>query len=490
MPPIEPLFPGLVQPDSRPALRFGEQIVDYSALAAASSMFRRSLAQAGLTPGDRVAIWAHPTLDTVVALIGSVVSGMVLVPLNPGVGERELRHVLDDAQPDAIFSSWVERDQARTPEQTVHGLTIEADSLITPRMFNEENNDRPALIVYTSGTTGAPKGAVLTPRNIATSLDGLAEAWALGPDDTIVHALPLFHVHGLVVGLFGALRAGACLHFVPKFDAEVIAAALKVSRGVLYAVPTMVHRLADAAERSESVREGLAAARLLISGSAGLSAREHARVEALTGQRPCERYGLTETLINTAVRHDDARVAGSVGRALTGIEVRIVDDQRVPLTNPEIMGEVAVRGTNVFSGYLNNPQATAQMRDDEGWFYTGDLGTLSPDGQLRIVGRKASDLIKTGGFKVGAGEVEGSLLEHPAVAECAVLGVPDPDLGERIVAFVILRAAMQAPTQSELCEHVALSLAQHKRPREVRFVDELPRNALGKVLKAKLREAL
>jgi malonyl-CoA/methylmalonyl-CoA synthetase len=253
----------------------------------------------------------------------------------------------------------------------------------------------------------------------------------------------------------------------------------------------MYHRLAEAAEHDPQIRAGLRSARLLVSGSAALPAREHARIEALTGQRVRERYGLSETLINTAVRSDAEVRPGYVGTPLPGVEVQLVDEGRRPIASHDdtTLGEVAVRGPNVFIGYLNNPDATVAVLDRDGWFYTGDLGTLTSDGWLRIVGRKATDLIKTGGFKVGAGEVEGALLEHPAVREAAVLGVPDADLGERIVAFVVLREGVQEPPESELIDHVTRLLASHKRPREVRFVDALPRNAMGKVQKAKLRDA-
>jgi malonyl-CoA/methylmalonyl-CoA synthetase len=201
-----------------------------------------------------------------------------------------------------------------------------------------------------------------------------------------------------------------------------------------------------------------------------------------------ERYGLSETLVNTAVRHDGERRPGYVGLPLLGVDVKLVDDDRVTLAarDDSTLGEIAVRGPNVFLGYLNRPEATAQVVDADGFFYTGDLGAFGSDGYLRIVGRKGTDLIKTGGFKVGAGEVEAALLEHPGVREVAVLGLPDDDLGERIVAFVVARGD-QPPDSDALIALVASSLSKHKRPREVRFVSELPRNAMGKVQKAKLR---
>lgn len=489
---VLPLFPCINQASASVAVRVGDQSVDYSTLAIACAAFRRSLAQAGLTAGDRVGVWAHPELDTILGFIGAFTAGLVVIPLNTAMGEKELGHILSDAKPDAIFSAFPDKDRDRSPNITVYGFDFDSDSIITPRAFTERSEDEPALIVYTSGTTGAPKGAVLSAANIATSLDGLADAWGLTARDTIVHGLPLFHVHGLVVGLFGALRAGACLHFIPKFSPEEVARALESApSSVLYAVPTMYHRLAEAADKQESVRVGLKSARLLISGSAALPAREYARIETLTGQRACERYGLSETLINTAVRADGDRQQGYVGRALPGIEIRLVDDARQPITEQDdkTIGEVAVRGRNVFLGYLNNEAATSKVRDADGWFYTGDLGTLSPEGNLRIVGRKATDLIKTGGFKVGAGEIEGALLDHPAVAEAAVLGVEDADLGEKIVAFVVQRPGVEV-SEAELIDQVSQALAKHKRPRLVHFVSDLPRNAMGKVVKAKLRERL
>jgi len=482
------LFPSIDALGDRPALRVLDQTLDYAALGTTCALFRRALAEIGIGRQDRVAVWAHPNLESIVGLIGSVAAGVTTIPLNPDIGDKELQHILADAKPRAIFSSQPESDRARTPGLSVHGFMSPERSLVTHRLADERGADEPILVLYTSGTTGAPKGAVLSAINIATTLSGLRDAWALDETDTIVHALPLFHAHGLVFGLFGALHVGACLHFIPKFTPEAVATALEGPRRVLYAVPTMYRRLIDAAERDPAVQRGLQTARLLVSGSAALPAREHARIEAVTGQRVCERYGLSETLVNTAVRHDGERRPGYVGLPLAGVEVKLVDDARVTLAvrDDSTLGEIAVRGRNVFLGYLNRPEATLEVLDSEGWFYTGDLGTVAADGYLRIVGRKATDLIKTGGFKVGAGEIEAALLEHPAVSEAAVVGFPDDDLGERIVAFVVLREDVQAPLESALIDQVAQSLAKHKRPRQVRFVTELPRNALGKVLKKQL----
>jgi malonyl-CoA/methylmalonyl-CoA synthetase len=341
-------------------------------------------------------------------------------------------------------------------------------------------------VLYTSGTTGPPKGAVITHGNAAFDLDVLSDAWGWTGDDQLVHALPLFHVHGLILGLFGSLRVGGTLRLLPRFTPEGVCAAFAEGGTLLFAVPTMYHRLAEHGEAHPAEARHLASARLLVSGSAGLPVRENDRLFQLFGQRVVERYGLTETLIITAARHDGPRTPGTVGPPLPGLELRLVDEQgRAIAPGPDQLGEVIVRGPTVFPGYLNRPEATAAAIDAEGFFHTGDIASLTPAGELRIVGRKATDLIKTAGYKVGAGEVEAALLEHPAVREAAVIGVADEDLGERIVAFVVPYPGA-TPSPQALIDHVAAALAPHKRPRTVRLVESLPRNAMGKVLKREL----
>jgi malonyl-CoA/methylmalonyl-CoA synthetase len=249
----------------------------------------------------------------------------------------------------------------------------------------------------------------------------------------------------------------------------------------------MYRRLADAAEVDPALGDALARARILVSGSAPLPAAEHARIERLTGQRVIERYGMTETLMNTAVRADGDPRAGYVGPPLAGVDLRLVDDDGtvVEAGDGETVGEIHVRGPNLFLEYLNRPDATAEAMTGEGWFRTGDLATVEADGYVRIVGRRATDLIKSGGYKIGAGEIEAALREHPAVDDAAVTGAADPDLGERVVAWIVLRDGALA-TEDEIVDHVAGFLAPHKRPRVVNFVDDLPRNELGKVQKTRL----
>lgn len=399
----------------------------------------------GLT---RVAVVADSSLASVVAVAGVLAAGGCVVPLNPASGTEERRHVIADAMPDAVITS--------------DDVDLSARAPLPPPVDRE---DQPAFVIYTSGTTGAPKGAIVSRRAVMSCLDGLAAVWAQSADDVLAHALPLFHVHGLVLGTLGPLRHGARLvitqRFMPIADANVY-----------FAVPTMWSRLDD------GDLQAMSTARLLVSGSAALPAPVFDRVRTLTGHALVERYGLTESLIVTAARLAGVRAPGRVGRPLPGVGLRIAgpDDNG--------MGEVQLSGPTLFSGYLNRPDATAAATTSDGWLRSGDLGAYDDDSGLRLFGRLATDLIKTGGFKVGAGEVEDALLSHPAVAEAAVVGEPDDDLGERIVAWVVAQDAVDADM---LVAHVAQALAPHKRPRAVRFVDALPRNALGKVQKKKLR---
>ncbi len=316
---------------------------------------------------------------------------------------------------------------------------------------------------------------------VAANLDALAEAWAWTDADLLVHALPLFHVHGLVLGILGPLRRGGTVHHLGSLDAAALAAA---GPGMVFGVPTQYHRLADQLESDPESAAAIGRARLLVSGSAALTAVDHARLRDSTGLAVRERYGLTETLILTAARAGDEPEPGTVGHPVRDTEVRLA-----PLPDPDPsaedgLGAVEVRGPALFDGYLNRPDATAAAHTADGWFATGDIGRFTASGALALVGRSATDLIKSGGFKIGAGEIENALLEHPGVAEVAVVGRPDADLGERIVAFVVPAGA--PPAERELVDHVAGLLAPHKRPREVRFVEVLPRNDMGKVVKSRL----
>ncbi len=476
-----PLLPDPGGRSGRPAVRLGDATLSHTDLHRAARAHAARLRADGIGPGDRVAIWATPELPTLAAILGNVLAGVATVPLNPALGEGELAHVLRDSAPRLVLATDPAPLGARTPG--VRAITLDGPSPVPP---GERAPDDPLFVLYTSGTTGPPKGAILTHGNAAFDLDALADAWAWTERDVLVHGLPLFHVHGLILGFLGVLRVGGTLRLLPRFAPDGIAAAMEAGGTMLFAVPTMYHRLAEHCEATPADARRLAKARLLVSGSAALPVRENHRLFELFGQRVLERYGLTETLMNTAARHDGPRTPGTVGPPLPGVTLRLVDDQRRPIApGPDVLGEVAVKGPHVFAGYLNRPDATAKAMDGDGFFYTGDIAAITAAGEVKIVGRRATDLIKTGGYKVGAGEVEAALLEHPAVREAAVIGTPDDDLGERIVAFVV-PAPGATPRPDELSEHVARLLAPHKRPRSVRLVEALPRNAMGKILKKQL----
>ena len=481
------LFPRLSHADSRLALLIDEHSWTYAELADAALQHMALLERVGAQSGDRIAVWAQPSPSTAAAMIGNLAAGVTTIPLNPKLGSGEVAHIFDDSEPKLAFCA----ESFQVPHEVVHVPSLRAAYAPGDGSLPEIEADGAAgLILYTSGTTGPPKGAVITRRNIAANLDSLIEAWDWTERDTVVHSLPLIHAHGLVLGLFGSLRVGGALHYVPKFSPEGIAEALTDPRHeqtICFAVPTMYHRIAEAAEQSPALCEALRKPRLLVSGSAGLSLREHEHIAALTGRGVHERYGLTETLINCGVPASHPPMPGYVGPPLPGVELKLVDDQRIELDahDDETIGEVAVRSNAVFAGYLNREDATAEVLDTDGWFYTGDLATRTEEGAIRILGRRSTELIKTGGYRVGAGEIEACLLEHPAVREAAIVGAPDDDLGQRIEAFIVLRPGHDKDAAA-LISHVADHLSPHKRPRAVHFLDELPRNAMGKVEKKKL----
>jgi malonyl-CoA/methylmalonyl-CoA synthetase len=472
------LFDALADPSDQVALRFGDRALTYRELLAAAAAVADRVAGR-----RRVATWAVPAPEVAVAVVGALLAGVPITPINPKAGERELAHILSDSDPELILCPPGAALPAAAEARGRADVDLDARGGDLPP---EPPAEAPAIVVYTSGTTGPPKGAVLPRRAIASNLDALAAAWEWTGDDVVAHALPLFHVHGLILGTLGPLRRGGGVHHLGRFSAAAAAAALGGAATMLFAVPTMYHRLAAEAQERPDVARGFASARLLVSGSAALPAVEHERIERLTGQRIAERYGMTETLMNTAVRADGERRPGYVGPPLEGVELRLVDDdgRAIEAADDDTIGEIHVRGPNLFLEYLNRPDATAEALDG-GWFKTGDLATRAADGYVRIVGRRATDLIKSGGFKIGAGEIEGALLEHPAVREVAVTGEPDPDLGERIVAWVVVQEG-ESPSEDELSGHVADLLTPHKRPRTVRFVRELPRNEMGKVQKKRL----
>ncbi|MCV7124667.1 acyl-CoA synthetase [Mycobacterium lacus] len=418
----------------------------------------------------RVAVLATPTAATVLAITGCLIAGVSVVPVPADVGVAERRHMLGDSGAQAWLGPVPD-----TPEGLPHiPVRLHARSW---HRYPEPSPDAIAMVVYTSGTTGPPKGVQVSRRAIAADLDALADAWQWTPDDVLVHGLPLYHVHGLVLGLLGSLRVGnRFVHTGKPTPAGYGAAA-----GTLYfGVPTVWSRVVA----DQAAAEALRSARLLVSGSAALPVPVFDRLAELTGHRPIERYGTSESLITVSTRADGDRRAGWVGLPLSGVQTRLVDDDGGSVPHDgETVGKLQVRGPTLFDGYLNRPDATAEAFDTDGWYRTGDVAVVDGGGMHRIVGRESVDLIKSGGYRIGAGEIETALLGHPDVQEAAVVGLPDEDLGQRIVAYVVGSADVAA---DGLIDYVAQQLSVHKRPREVRIVDALPRNALGKVLKKQL----
>ena len=455
---------------SRPLLHWGNGWVTGAELEDRSRLVAGRLAGAGLEPGQRIVTCAATSIDLVVAHVAASRLGLVVVPVNGAYREREVAHIVRDARPSAALVDDRERGEwvARAASNPV--LVLGPDVALPDGdagQLDAVTLDDGALLCYTSGTTGTPKGALLTHRNVLASPAALALAWRWDPDDRLVLSLPLFHTHGLGVGLHGTLLAGASAVLQPTFDPDaVLDAAREHDATLFFGVPTMYERLA----RSSRVTE-LGALRLCVSGSAPLAADLHTRIAASAGVAVIERYGLTETLMNASNPYDGERRAGTVGFALPGVEIRLGEGD-----------EILVRGPNVFPGYWRRPEATAESIDADGWFATGDVGSFDADGYLSIVGR-SKELIITGGYNVYPREVEDVLRGYPGVHDVAVVGRPSDEWGEVVTAAVVADGPLDPDA---LLAFAAEQLAPYKRPRSVRLVDEIPRNALGKVLRREL----
>lgn len=431
------------------------------------------MAAAGLVPGDRMLLSAGASVDLVVAHVAALRLGLVVVPANTAYLEREVAHIVRDAQPSLAIVERAERgrwiDAASGGSTVVTGIDVSLPDGPDPAWLDGIGADDPAILAYTSGTTGAPKGALLTHGNLLSSVEALGLAWRWTPEDRLVLPLPLFHIHGLGVALHGALTAGGSVVLRPGFDADDTLDALAAHQGtLLFGVPTMWSRLVATGRIGE-----LASLRLGVSGSAPLDPGLHAAIAEGTGHHLLERYGMTETVILTSNPYDGDRRAGTVGFPVPGVDLRLADGT----------DEIEVRGPNVFDGYWQRPDANAASFRD-GWFATGDVGAFDDDGYLRIVGR-TKELIISGGYNVYPREVEDVLRTHPGVHDVAVVGVPHPEWGEQVVAVV--EGTATAGDVDALLALARSELAPYKCPKRVVITDALPRNALGKVVKADVR---
>lgn len=451
------------------------------------------LTDIGVKPGDRVAAQIDKSPEAVCLYLATLQVGAVYLPLNTAYTGPEIDYFVGDAaprlfvcQPGALTDNRARQNDVLRVESL--GLNGDGTLMDLARVAKrqEEHIDRrmsdPAAILYTSGTTGRSKGAILTHGNLASNTEALLESWRFTEQDRLIHALPIFHTHGLFVASNMSISAGATMIWLTKFDGnEVID--LMARATVLMGVPTFYTRLLQ----SDRLDHGTTASmRLFVSGSAPLLAEDHRAFEKRTGHAILERYGMTETCMITTNPYDGPRKPGAVGMPLPGIEIRITDRETAAILPQGEIGIIEVRGPNVFDGYWKMPEKTAAEFRPDRYFITGDLGQIGEDGYLRIVGRD-KDLVISGGYNVYPKEIEGLIDDIPGVVESAVIGVPHPDLGEGVTAIVVPRPGARLDERTVIGA-IADRLARYKQPKRVLFVAELPRNAMGKVQKAHLRK--
>jgi malonyl-CoA/methylmalonyl-CoA synthetase len=471
------------------------QSLTYSALLALSGRYASALAALGAKPGSRIAAQIETSPEALLLYLGAIRAGAIFLPLNTAYTEAELAFFLADAGPEILVCD-PERYHAMLPVAAKAGInmveTLAADGsgslpercAASPEQFADVSRapDDLAAILYTSGTTGRSKGAMLTHDNLLSNARVLADLWRFTPDDTLLHALPLYHTHGLFVAVNTVLLSGAKLLFLPKFDPDQLLS-LMARATVMMGVPTFYTRLL----RQEALsRETAAHMRLFISGSAPLLEETHRAWHERTGHKILERYGTTETNMISSNPCEGERRPGTVGFPLPGVALRIASPETGEVLSQGETGVIEVKGPNVFSGYWQCPEKTAQEFRSDGYFVTGDLGKFDSDGYLHIIGR-AKDLIISGGLNVYPSEVEAALNALPGVVESAVIGLPHEDFGEAVAAIVVLADGASldaAPIQNALSKR----LAKFKLPKRVIFAAELPRNAMGKVQKNLLRE--
>ncbi len=447
------------------------------------------LTERGATPGDRVVVRVDKSPDAVALYAACLMAGTVHVPLNPSFTDDELDYFIGDAEP-ALVIVTPDHESAVGSRHGVGVLSLgtEGDGSLaaaantaTATTAVERGDDDLAALLYTSGTTGRPKGAALTHANLRLNAHALSEAWHFDRDDHLIHSLPMFHVHGLFVALHCAMLSAIPVTFLPRFDARAIVESL-ADATVLMGVPTHYNRLLELDGFGADTCAGM---RLFTAGSAPLPDAVFDEFTARTGHVICERYGMSETLITISNPYDGDRLAGTVGFPVSGVEVRVADSEGNPLPS-DSTGVVEIRGGQVMREYWRRPDATDDARRPDGWFITGDIGALDGQGRLRLQGR-ASDMIISGGENVYPKEIELVLDEVPGVAESAVVGLPHPDFGEAVTAVIV--AGPDQPDDATLDQALRASLARFKHPKTIIRVDELPRNSMGKVQKKALRES-
>ena len=461
------------------------QRLTFGELRSAVGRYSNALAALGVEPGDRVSAQVEKSIANVLLYLAVMKAGAVYQPLNPGYTEAEVDYFVSDAEPKLIVCDPSRQTAMRALGDrrkvlAVVNLDAKGDgslARLAARMDDKHetvarSESDLAGLLYTSGTTGRSKGAMITHGNLASNAATLTELWRITDADVLLHALPVFHVHGLYVALNTAFLAGSEIIWLDKFEADAVIAALPRA-SLMMGVPTVYTRLLAAKDFS---RETCARMRLVISGSAPLLAETHEAFRERSGHAILERYGMTETGMITSNPYDGARVPGTVGMALPGVAVRVRGDQP---------GVIEVKGPNVFSGYWRMPEKTAEDFTADGYFITGDLATIDAEARVTIVGR-AKDLIISGGFNVYPKEIEEAIDGLPNIIESAVVGVPHPDFGEGVVAAVTARGPL--PPEAEMIAELCKRLAKFKVPKRIHVVDELPRNAMGKVQKAELRK--
>ncbi|MDJ0684807.1 MAG: malonyl-CoA synthase [Alphaproteobacteria bacterium] len=467
--------------------------VRYCDFVARAARLAHVLVDQGATPGDRIVVQVEKSVEALALYAASLQAGAVFLPLNTAYTTAEVTYFLQDSGARLLVCDETAAQHLR-PVAEAQGagvLTLDADgsgslteAADKPSKFDtvpRGANDLAGLL-YTSGTTGRSKGAMLSHDNLLSNARTLVEAWRFEKEDVLLHALPIFHAHGLFVAMNVALLAGLTVRFFPKFDLDQVIEALPHATAMM-GVPTFHTRLLSDPRLTRDLVKRM---RVFISGSAPLLADTHAAFETRTGHRILERYGMTETTMITSNPYDGPRKPGKVGPPLDRVEIVVTDPETGAILPPGAVGMLEVRGPNVFQGYWNMPKKTEAAIRPTGFFITGDLGRVDADGYVEIVGRQ-KDLIITGGYNVYPVEVEAGLNQLEGVVESAVFGVPDADFGEAVAAAIVLEPGC-APDQAALETGVAESLARFKQPRSYIFLDALPRNAMGKVQKAMLRE--